>query len=352
MYFFIRSVLFGLMLGAFLLIALPVIRDISFNGTYTNTNGENKRLSFYHAIAKAAPAVVNIYSTHNEIFRSRYKTQTLERTSLGSGVIMDRNGYILTCYHVIKDAEQIILGLQDGRFVQAQLVGFDPYTDLAVLHSNAPGLQVIPQLDNPSPQLGDVVLAIGNPYNLGQTTTRGIISATGRAGWGSYIGNQNYADFIQTDVVLNDGNSGGALIDSNGVLMGINNANFKTLDDKRQVKDVAGVSFAVPYTLAKRVMDSIVQDGRVIRGYLGIGVQSRLDNSPLIINSITPNSPAYHAGLEVNDIIVQVDGQTITSEQALVQWVAESSPGSQIEVEIIRKSKKIRLPIIIGELKG
>lgn len=350
--FFLRAVIFGVILGSIVITGMYINDTSRLSFNLTGSSRVPDRVSYYDAIAKAGPAVVNIYSTHNEIYRSGYRTQTLERTSVGSGVIMNDNGYLLTCYHVIKDAEQIILGLQDGRFVEAQLVGFDPHTDLAVLHSNTSDLQVIPQILRPTPRLGDVVLAIGNPYNLGQTTTRGIISATGRAGWGSYIENQNYANFIQTDVVLNAGNSGGALIDSNGLLLGINNANFKMLDNQKQIQDVNGVSFAVPYALAKKVMDSIIEHGRVVRGYLGVGVQSAFNNNELVITSITPNGPAQLAGLQLNDVIISINGETLNSEQILVQWIAESKPGTSFTMDIRRGSQIIRLPVVIGELRS
>lgn len=350
--FIIRSIIIGIIVGTGILFIVPLASNIPLLQTLTATSVSIDRDSYYQSIAKAAPAVVNIYSTHNEIYQSQYRTQTFEKTNLGSGVVMDENGFILTCYHVIKDAEQITLGLQDGRFVKARLVGYDAYTDLAVLHTTAQDLSVIPQHQSPNARLGDVVLAIGNPYNLGQTTTKGIISATGRAGWGSYIGNQNYADFIQTDVVLNDGNSGGALIDSNGILLGINNANFKTLDDRQQVKDVSGVSFAVPYTLAKKVMDSIIRHGRVIRGFLGIDVRQPYGNEQLIIMSVSPTSPANAAGLKINDVLVAIDGQRLSSQQTLVQWIAESMPGSVLTLDIIRQGQPLRLPVTLGELKG
>jgi len=349
--FWIKSILLGVVVSLVLLFAIPDLRQS--NGLNLNFFRQQpkipEKVSFYDAIANAAPAVVNIYSTRNETISYFFRQRTYEKTSLGSGVIMDDRGFILSCYHVIKDAEQIIVSLQDGRFLEAYMVGFDIHTDLAVLKINDSNLPVVPQLEDPQSRIGDLVMAIGNPYNLGQTSTMGMISATGRVGLSNYFSTQNYADFLQTDVVLNEGNSGGALVDSNGHLVGINNANFKTLDNRRQVKDVNGVSFAVPYPLAKRVMDSIITHGRVIRGYLGINVEERA-NRQITVTGMAPGGPAERSGFQVDDVLIAVDGRPLDNWHIAMDLVAESQPGNTLNFDVLRKDQKTSIPVTVGEL--
>lgn len=261
--FILKSILIGVIISSIILLLVPDLREGSgMPLTLFNEQESSKKLSFNSAVNAAGPAVVNIYS--QSIERTGYqRRQAVERTNLGSGVIMTTNGYILTCYHVIANAKLILVGLQDGRLEEAQIVGFDSITDLAVLSVSAENLHPIPQVENPKTLVGDVVLALGNPYNLGQTVTQGIVSR---------INNNrlnNFFDYIQTDAVLNQGNSGGALVDSEGVLIGINNANFKTRISPNRVESVDGVSFALPYSVAKKVMSEIIATGKVTRGALG-----------------------------------------------------------------------------------
>ncbi|MCO4790382.1 outer membrane-stress sensor serine endopeptidase DegS, partial [Vibrio cholerae] len=219
------------------------------------------QISFNEAVRKAAPAVVNIYNRkYSENDRRKLSIQ-----GLGSGVIVSEKGYIITNYHVVAQADQIVVALQDGRAAAAQLVGKDRRTDIAVLRVEGTGLPVIPLNPDYHPKVGDVVLAIGNPYNLGQTTTFGIISATGR----SSISADGRQAFIQTDAAINDGNSGGALVNTQGELVGINTASFQQATDL----ETYGISFAIPYSLASKIMTKIIADGRVIRGYIGVDGQ-------------------------------------------------------------------------------
>jgi serine protease DegS len=350
--FLFKSILLGLIIAVVLLLTVPELRNGSglslkiFNG---NTS-QPAPMSFSDAIANAGPAVVNIYSTGYDNRPLLYRRQPVERTSLGSGVIMTASGHILTCYHVIKDAEYINVILQDGRVMDAQLVGQDPHTDLAVLKVTEDNLPVIPQTETPNTRVGDVVLAIGNPYNLGQTITQGVVSATGRAGLSNYVSSANYADFIQMDAVLNEGNSGGALVDSNGTLVGINNANFKTLDHNRRIKDVAGIFFSVPYALAKRVMDDIIAHGRVIRGYLGISGSEYIDQPGILVTGVDPNGPAAKAGIRANDVIMKIDGKTIESAFKTLDLVAETQPGSELSFELQRGDQRLETIVTITEL--
>ncbi|WP_422121145.1 trypsin-like peptidase domain-containing protein [Neptunicella marina] len=356
-YFFTKSILLGVVVSAVMLLLIPDLRQ----GTglelrlFNQPSTANDRVSFHEAVKSATPAVVDIYSTGIETRPFPYRGRQVERASLGSGVIMSEQGYILTCYHVIRNAETISVRLSDGRILDAQQVGQDPYTDLAVLKIDEENLPVIPQREQTNTRVGDVVLAIGNPYNLGKTITQGVISATGRNGLSNYLTNSNgYAGFIQMDAVLNEGNSGGALVDSNGVLVGINNANFKTLDNQNRVKDVAGIFFAVPYELAKKVMDSIITNGRVIRGYLGISANEERDPKNMLpgilVTHIEPFGPAAKAGLRPEDIITKVNNTQVEGVLQVLDIVAETKPGDEITFEIIRNKKIMTVPVIIGEL--
>lgn len=357
-YFFSKSIILGIVVSVVMLILIPDLRQGSglslrlFNQQSESTD----RVSFHDAVRSAAPAVVDIYSQSVATRPFPYHGQTIERTSSGSGVIINENGYILTCYHVIKNAESIQIRLSDGRFLEAQQIGQDPFTDLAVLKIDEENLPVIAQQEQTKTRVGDVVLAIGNPYRLGQTITQGVISATGRSGL-SNIANNGYADFIQMDATLNEGNSGGALVDSNGYLLGINNANFKTLDSQNRIKDVAGIFFAVPYELAKRVMDSIIANGRVIRGYMGItGTPSSQpytsagNPSGILVSEVDPYGPAAQAGIKKMDILTRVDDQDIEGVHQILDVVAETKPGTVLTFEVIRNNQIMTIPVTIREL--
>ena len=344
--------LLGLIVSGFLLLLLPGLRTGNgFNIPWSPEQGYNtNKISFNEAITRAAPSVVNIYSISYDTRSLLFRGRPTERTSLGSGVIMTEQGHILTCLHVIQNADYIGVVLSDGLFYEAQQVGFDQLTDLAVLQIDLTNAPVIPQLEEPNTQVGDLVLAIGNPYNLGQTITQGIVSATGRARATNNVA--GYANFIQTDTVLNEGNSGGALVDSNGYLVGINNANYKTLDNRRRVKDVPGVFFAVPYKLAKRVMDQIIDNGRVIRGYLGVSGNDLPGQGGFEISSVTPSSPADAAGLQANDILLSVNGARLEGAAHALELVAETEPGTTLNFEVNRRGQIFEVPVNITELNN
>jgi serine protease DegS len=259
---------------------------------------------------------------------------------------MTENGYLLTCHHVVANADSIYVAVQDGRILEAQIVGTDPLTDLAVLKVTADNLHIIPQVSEPDTHVGDVVMAIGNPFDLGQTITQGIVSRAGRNGL------SNYVDFIQTDAVLNQGNSGGALVDSNGILLGITNANFQVLDSNNRARNVDGINFAVPYELAKRVMDEIISNGRVVRGQLGfVGGENR--NRPGIdVQAVAKGSPADTAGIRPGDIIVAIDGVRLESASKTLDMIAETDPGTELEIELSRDGQSITLTATVGELRA
>jgi len=331
-----------------LLFLLPDLRQGSglTQGLFTEPSVSASRESYFAPLSRSAPAVVNIYSVSIENDTGLFRNQPRERASLGSGVIMTENGYILTCHHVVENADSIYVAVQDGRILEAQIVGNDPLTDLAVLKVTADNLHIIPQVSEPDIHVGDVVMAIGNPFDLGQTITQGIVSRAGRNGL------SNYVDFIQTDAVLNQGNSGGALVDSNGILLGITNANFQVRDSRNRVRNVDGINFAVPYELAKRVMDKIINNGRVIRGQLGfIGGEYR--NRPGIeVTAVANGSAADEAGLQPGDIILAIDGIRLESASKTLDMIAETAPGTTLELEISRGGNPLTINALVAELRA
>lgn len=348
-----KSILLGIILALIILFALPQLKTAQwFNLSETFTITRHDQLSFTSAVKQAAPSVVNIYTrTYQQ--PSLNDQPTLQPQSLGSGVIMNKKGNIITNYHVIADADQIIVALQDGRIFTAELIGFDTYTDLAVLNIEADNLPIIPQSKHEETQVGDIVLAIGNPYNLGQTITQGIISARGRIGM-STTGRQN---FLQTDAAINEGNSGGALVNSLGELVGINTSSFE-IGDQINTK---GISFAIPYPLAVKIMKELIANGRVIRGYLGIEaasintVMAKLlglkANQGIIIENISPNSPAEKAGLIAKDVIVKFNDKGVSSVLGMMDMVAEQRPGTDAFLTVVRAGKKYRIKVKLGELQ-
>lgn len=345
--FLLKSILIGVIISSVILFLVPDLRQGSGLPLTLFTEQESsKKLSFNAAVNAAGPAVVNIYS--QSIERGGYKRrQPIERTNLGSGVIMTSNGYILTCYHVIANAKLILVGLQDGRLEEAQIVGYDPITDLAVLSVSAENLHPIPQLDDPNTLVGDVVLALGNPYNLGQTVTQGIVSRINNNGL------NNFFDYIQTDAVLNEGNSGGALVDSEGFLIGINNANFKTRISANRVESVDGVSFAVPYGLAKKVMSEIIATGKVTRGALGfVGGLAGPTSTGIIVTAIVQGSQAELGGLQVRDLILSVNDIPAISIRDTLDYIADTAPGSTVIFEVNRDGTILKLDMIVGELQS
>ncbi len=303
--------------------------------------------SYKNAVRIASPAVVNVYS---QSFQESLPTEKKSISSLGSGVIMTKDGYILTNKHVIDHAEQIVVALQRGQFFNAKLIGSDALTDLAVLKINhSDPLPVIPQNPKRPLHVGDVVLAIGNPYNLGQSVSQGIISALGRNAIGDYAGRQ---DLIQTDTSINRGNSGGALINTLGELIAIN-----TLSIGRNHTEFAeGLNFATPISLANQIMKKIILHGRVIRGYFG--AQSTIlfnngkgENLPgVLITAVAENSPAEIAGIQANDIILKFDGIATKTPAQLMQLVSDTPPQKVVTVELQRLNQKKVLNVTIGEL--
>ncbi len=322
--------------------------------------------SYADSVEIASPAVVNIYTTKvvyeqnpfrdDPLFRFFFgdnitqKSQKKQRllSSLGSGVIVSKEGYVITNNHVIAGADEVLVALKDKREVKATLIGTDPETDVAVLKINLPDLPIITLSENPNLRVGDVVLAIGNPFGVGQTVTLGIISATGR----NQLGLNTFEDFIQTDAAINPGNSGGALVNAHGELVGINTAIFSKTGGSQ------GIGFAIPTSLAKQVLLEIIKNGQVIRGWLGIEIQSMTpqlaksfdlkDTKSVIIAGIYRNSPAFNAGLQPGDIITELNSKPIQDATDAIHQIAKTKPGTQVNLSLIRNGEALNIQVEVA----
>jgi Do/DeqQ family serine protease len=327
--------------------------------------------SYADVVARIAPAVVTIRSERRarapqqhpfmddplfrEFFGNRMPQQQqppqVER-GLGSGVITTADGYIVTNHHVVDGAEDIKVELTDRRTFNAKLVGSDPPSDLAVLKIDATGLPVLTLGDSDKARVGDVVLAIGNPLGLDQTVTAGIISAKGRA---TGVGDGNFEDFIQTDAPINRGNSGGALVNTNGELVGINSQILSPSGGS------IGIGFAIPSNMARGVMEQLIKTGTVRRGQLGVVVQSVTsdiaqsldlkDVRGVIVGQVAPNSAAERAGLKQGDVILALNGQTVNDSNMLRNRVASTPPGTNVTLTIMRDGREQQVQAALGEFK-
>lgn len=329
-----------------------------------NTDEPLQLVSFADAVSYAAPSVVNIYTqkTTHELQRSktndpllnfffnqqnrRYKQK--RELSLGSGVIVHKQGFILTNYHVIQDADEILVLLYDGRETLARVIGKDTETDLAVLQIDLPDLQPIKTGDLEKLRVGDPVLAIGNPYGFGQTVTAGIVSAMGRYG----LNLNTYENFIQTDAAINNGSSGGALINGRGQLIGINTAMYSRSGGSQ------GIGLAIPIDIASKVLTDIIRHGEVIRGWLGLEVTQLNANianrlgiqrtSGVVITNTYRQGPAEAAGLLPGDIIISIDNKKIVSGQDGLLEVANLQPGDIVRTEVIRNNQTQVIDVAVG----
>jgi len=321
----------------------------------------------------AGPSVVNISTTttitmeqnpfgdmfNDPLFRKFFgdgnskpgQKRKQKSSALGSGVIVSENGYILTNNHVVQGADEIKIVLSDKREFKGKIVGSDPKTDLAVVKIDAKDLPTIQIGSSGKLKTGDVVLAIGNPFGLNQTVTMGIVSAVGR----SNVGIADYEDFIQTDAAINPGNSGGALVNTSGQLVGINTAIFSTSGG------YMGIGFAIPTDMAKAVMDSIIKNGKVIRGWLGVSIQNITpdlakslgikETTGALVSGVMKDSPAEKAGLRRGDIITELDGKAVEDSRLLRNMVADNAPGKTVTLTVLRKDKKELLQVILGEFQ-
>jgi serine protease Do len=271
---------------------------------------------------------------------------------LGSGVIVTKDGYILTNNHVVDGAKEVKVTLQDGREFTAKVIGRDPKSDIAVVKIDANDLPTVQLADSDKVAVGDVVLAVGNPFGVGQTVTSGIVSAKDRGN----MGIEDYEDFIQTDAAINPGNSGGALVDIDGRLIGINTAILSRSGGSQ------GVGFAIPSDLARTVMESLVKNGHVTRGYLGVEIQSITpaladefklkDDKGALVSDVVPNGPADKAGLKDGDVVIDFDGHPVIDSRRLQLQVAETQPGSTVPVQVLRNGDKKTLDVTLKELPG
>jgi len=322
--------------------------------------------SYAEAAQKAMPAVVNVFSSKDgslppdprakdPLFRYFFgdrnarKQQDEPAANLGSGVIVSSEGYILTNQHVVDGADQIEVALADGRTATAKVIGSDPETDLAVLKINMTNLPTITLGRSDQSRVGDVVLAIGNPFGVGQTVTMGIISALGR----NHLGINTFENFIQTDAPINPGNSGGALVDVNGNLLGINTAIYSRSGGS------LGIGFAIPVSTARTVLESIITTGSVTRGWIGVepqdvtpeiaesfGLQQK---SGAIVAGVLQGGPADKAGIKPGDILVSVNSEEITDTTKLLNVVAQIKPGTPTKVHVVRKGKQFDVNVVIGK---
>ena len=322
-----------------------------------------KIASLADAAKKAMPSVVNIYTSKEirrrqpllddpilrRFFPGLDDNEPHRATSLGSGVIVSSEGYVLTNNHVVEEADDIELVLADGRRLRATVRGSDPESDLAVLKVDGKNLPVITfgQLENV--QVGDTVLAIGSPFGFGSTVTHGIVSALGR----SHLGINRFEDFIQTDAAVNPGNSGGALVDSSGNLVGINSAIFS------QSGGSQGIGFAIPVSLAKSVLEQIIKDGEVTRGWLGIEPQditpdlaiafSLSNTDGVLIRGVLKSGPADRAGMQVRDVVVDIDGKPTHDVASLLSQIASLTPGTQARLKVLREQKPVAIDVTVGK---
>ena len=318
--------------------------------------------SLADAAKKAMPSVVNVYTSKEihqrsplvddpilrRFFPGLETGETRRATSLGSGVIVSSEGYVLTNNHVIDGADDIQLVLADGQRLRATVRGSDPESDLAVLKAEGKGLPAITfgKLDNV--QVGDAVLAIGNPFGFGNTVTHGIVSALGR----NHLGINRFEDFIQTDAAVNPGNSGGALVDATGNLIGVNSAIYS------QSGGSQGIGFAIPVTIARSVLEQIIKDGEVTRGWLGIEPQELSpaiaaasvlqNNDGVLIRGVLKSGPADRAGLQVKDVVLEIDGKPTHDVAALLRHIAGLTPGTQATLKVLRDNKPVELEVTVG----
>jgi serine protease Do len=339
-------------------------RPVERNGKFTT--------SFAPVIKKAAPSVVNIYSTKiikprdlrnnpflDPLFRQFFgdrgeqmPRRSTREQSLGSGVIVSPDGYILTSNHVVEGADEIKIVLASGHEYTAKVIGTDPPTDTAVLKVDAKDLPAITLADSDKLEVGDIVLAIGNPFGIGQTVTMGIVSATGRG----ELGIVDYENFIQTDASINPGNSGGALVDAEGRLVGINTAILSRTGGNQ------GVGFAIPVSLSRVIMERLIVDGKVTRGFLGVGLQQQLtpdlaerfgiedQGGGALVTAVEDNTPASEAGFKPGDIIVGYNGKKITDSRQLRLMVSQTRPKTKVSFKVLRDGKSKTFNVTLAEL--
>jgi Do/DeqQ family serine protease len=357
--------LVGILVGLAVLFAQGkiVITDSDWSGFASAISGKQPS-SFSDAVSKTAPAVVSLQVQSlievpvkenarrqlEQIFGKHLPnlTQTKRHSSSGSGVILDTRGYVITNHHVIAKAERVIVALNDGRTAEARLVGTDPDTDIAVLKIELDNLPEVSIANLKKLNIGDVVLAIGYPFRIGQTVTQGIISATGR----SQVSQNTYENFLQTDAAINPGNSGGALINTEGEIVGINSLIYT------ETGNFNGIGFAIPIDLVSDVMRQITENGYVIRGWLGVEGQSvplqtlkslNLQIQGVLITGVDEGGPGSKAGLEVGDIITHINQVDIKDTADVLDMIAAGRPGDNFRIDGIRERQSFSVDAVLGQ---
>lgn len=350
--FVLRAVTVGLAIAFIVIYLWPSLAARIGNAPDPGTTIMPERaapFSYAEAVNRAAPAVVSIYTRTMAGALGTPQTSTNAprliyyiRQDMGSGVILSEDGYILTNHHVINQVQGITVSLWDGRNAPAKIMGSDPETDVAVLKIDLEGLPVAPMSDQTKVRVGDVVLAIGNALGLNNTVTMGIVSATGR----NKLNSELYDDFIQTDAAINTGNSGGALVNANGDLIGINTRIGLNLGMIGAPEEAQNIGFAIPIALAKSVMQDIIEYGSVRRGWIGatftdLRPMASPDGSParqgIGVQEVFRGGPAWNAGIRQGDIILSLDGEPVDDTNRFLLKIAQSEPGSDVELEIFRK---------------
>ena len=384
-----RSFKIGIIAGVFLLIgvAIGAVFMLRLDGSASATNAAlaasapqtppigniSAGPNFVPIVKEALPAVVNISTTRviktqgqnmgspfpddpffrqffgDQFFHNFHVPRERRESALGSGVIVNSNGYIITNNHVIAKADTIKVILGNNREYKAKVIGTDPKTDIAVIKIDAKNLPVIPWGDSSNLQVGEYVLAMGNPFGLNQTVTMGIVSAVGRAN----VGIEDYEDFIQTDAAINPGNSGGALVNTKGQLIGINTAIFT------RSGGYMGIGFAIPSNMARDVMNQLIEHGRVIRGWLGVSIQEVTPDLAknfglkeprgALVGEVIQHSPAASAGIKTGDVIIGYDGNAVDTPTTLRNLVADTPVGKEVEVKLIRDKRIMSIKVKIAE---
>ena len=370
------SAFLGLLLGISFAVTNTETRElpnIVWDDTPLDRSNRDRMASYADMLDKVTPAVVSVATSktlqgqryqlpeqfQDDPFLRRFFGENDEEddqpksTGLGSGVIISSDGYVLTNNHVIENVDAVSVRLKDGRELEAEIVGVDAKTDVAVLKVEQAGLPFLVMADSEQARVGDIVFAVGNPLRVGQTVTQGIISATNRNSL-SLIDGDAYENFLQTDASINPGNSGGALVDVDGRVLGINTAILS------QSGGSIDIGFAIPSNLAKNVMLNLIETGEVRRGYLGVGIGDL--NSDLaeefgvsntqgaVITQVFPDTPAEQAGLLLYDVIVAIDGRPVLSQPDLRLKVSQITPGVEVTMTVIREGETIKVPVVLGSL--